>query len=499
MRKLFGILLVLVFGMVSPVTMTIYACETSAPTDICINARSISFADGIITVTYVNVDTGEVLNFHPFIQEFPIIITDGSGRTMCMQMRIDSLNPMGYSGLFDGVLTDPIVLTNAPSPYQYDVVRVDRTYGGAIDWAFSAGDFRAALERINFRIYLRPNDSHHLHTSPEQPALEVVATDEEGNLPIARIEVSFSYRTFSEGADIQSFQFRTRPMNIDGIKVGLYHDNERVAYAVSQRRTYFGGGVRFVFPHFYQGMGSDIFVNSNLTLADIDSLSVRIIDGAGYTWISYHEFSARGSGRWTLDGVMGVSLSASFWTSASLEAVAANVAPNNQPSSWAQEGVSRAIALGLVPSALQTVYTQPTTRAEFAALAVALYEAVTDREIIGRMQFNDTNDINVQKMGYLGVVTGVGNGSFAPNDGLTREQAAVMLARLADAMGQPLPSSVPTFADNVDISSWAVSGVGQMQAAAIMGGVGNNQFSPRGDYTREQSIITILRLFDILN
>ena len=114
------------------------------------------------------------------------------------------------------------------------------------------------------------------------------------------------------------------------------------------------------------------------------------------------------------------------------------------------------------------------------------------------MEFNDTTDINVQKMGGLGVVTGVGGGNFAPNDTITREQAAVMLARLAYAIGQPLPQSAPVFADNAIISSWAVEAVGQLQAAGIMSGVGNNNFAPSCYYTREQSIVTILHMFDIL-
>ena len=168
-------------------------------------------------------------------------------------------------------------------------------------------------------------------------------------------------------------------------------------------------------------------------------------------------------------------------------------------SSWAQEGLSRAFDVGLIPTALQGAYTQAATRAEFTALAVALYETVTGRTITGRMSFNDTNDVNVQKMAYLGVVQGVGSGNFAPNNQLTREQAAVMITRLAEVIGQPLAPSTPTFADNANISSWAVEGVGQMQASGIMGGTGNNNFSPRDDYTREQSIMTMLRLFDILD
>jgi len=175
-------------------------------------------------------------------------------------------------------------------------------------------------------------------------------------------------------------------------------------------------------------------------------------------------------------------------------------APNlTTASSWAHNGITQAYTNNLIPTNLQTNFRANATRAEFSALAVALYETVTGREIAGRRQFNDTNDINVQKMGYLGIVTGVGGGNFAPNNGITREQAAVMIVRLAYAIGQPLPSSAPTFADNNRLSSWAVDAVGQVQAAGIMSGVGNNQFAPRGDYTREQSIITMLRLFEMLD
>jgi hypothetical protein len=168
-------------------------------------------------------------------------------------------------------------------------------------------------------------------------------------------------------------------------------------------------------------------------------------------------------------------------------------------SAWAHEGITNAIELGLVPQNLQSDYTQATTRAEFTALAVALYETVMEREITGRVTFNDTNDVNVQKMAYLGVVTGVGDDNFAPNNQLTREQAATMLSRLMAAMDSPRPDVAPTFADNASISEWAFEAVGHMQATGIMGGVGNNNFDPHGDYTREQSIITILRLFDVFD
>jgi len=174
-------------------------------------------------------------------------------------------------------------------------------------------------------------------------------------------------------------------------------------------------------------------------------------------------------------------------------------APNlNTASNWAHEHINQAFAFGLIPRSLQNNYTQNTTRAEFAQLAVTLYESVRG-EITGREQFNDTSNIYVQKAAYIEVVQGVGGGNFAPERNLTREQAAVMLSRLADILGQPLAAQAATFADNAQVSSWALEAVGQMQATGIMGGVGNNRFAPQGPYTREQSIITIMRLLEILD
>ena len=136
----------------------------------------------------------------------------------------------------------------------------------------------------------------------------------------------------------------------------------------------------------------------------------------------------------------------------------------------------------------------PITRADFAALAVAFYEMAIFGEIAERMTFNDTTDINIQKMGGLGIMSGVGNGNFAPNDPVTREQAAVMFARLADSLGQPLPQGTATFSDRAQISPWALASVGQVQAAGIMGDVGNNRFAPSEAISMEESIIVLIQL-----
>ena len=172
--------------------------------------------------------------------------------------------------------------------------------------------------------------------------------------------------------------------------------------------------------------------------------------------------------------------------------------PTEQPSSWAIGEVSVAIEAGLIPQSLQSKYVQTITRAEYCALAVMLYEKFISEEIAERKTFIDTNDDNVRKMAAVGVVEGVGEDRFDPDGILNREQAATMLSRLAIALGKPLPIHAAAFADNGNISSWAIQGAGQVQAAGIMTGVGNNTFAPISPYTREQSIITMIRLWDIV-
>ncbi len=176
-----------------------------------------------------------------------------------------------------------------------------------------------------------------------------------------------------------------------------------------------------------------------------------------------------------------------------------DIAPAQEdvPSAWAADTVDRAIARGIVPQYLQGQYRTPITRAEFCALATQLYESVCGT-ITQRKSFYDTSDINIQKMAALGVVNGVGNNMFSPDQELTREQAATMLARLADALDVSLTASAATFSDNGLIHSWAFAAVGKMQASGIMNGVGNNNFSPLTNYTRQESIITMIRMLALV-
>ena len=162
------------------------------------------------------------------------------------------------------------------------------------------------------------------------------------------------------------------------------------------------------------------------------------------------------------------------------------------PSEWAVEQVNAAIEKNFVPQNLQSDYSQAITRAEFCAIVVALYENVRGA-IAGHVTFVDTDDINVQKAAYIGLVNGVGNNRFEPNAVITREQAMIILSRLAAALDNPNPFLTYD-------SVWRV------QTHNIMHGAVNNRFvarnytyGPQRHFTREQAIVSILRLFEFMD
>lgn len=91
-----------------------------------------------------------------------------------------------------------------------------------------------------------------------------------------------------------------------------------------------------------------------------------------------------------------------------------------------------------------------------------------------------------------GVVNGVGNGKFAPNTAITREQVATILGRY---LIQYLPAQQVKqgkFDDDDDIASYAKSEVYYLKANKIFEGTGNNLFSPKRELKRSE-LVSLLR------
>lgn len=153
--------------------------------------------------------------------------------------------------------------------------------------------------------------------------------------------------------------------------------------------------------------------------------------------------------------------------------------------------------MGLASHLNQGLHDFNIRRAEFAEIIVSLYEVATGREIGGRTTFADTNNAYIEKAAYLGAITGVGNNRASPHTNVTREQAAVMLSRLASTIGIVLPMQTPDFHDNTSISVWALEAVGQMQAANLIVPLADGTFGPDEYFTHAQAAAAALWLYDI--
>ncbi len=185
-------------------------------------------------------------------------------------------------------------------------------------------------------------------------------------------------------------------------------------------------------------------------------------------------------------------------------------------SPWAEESVKTAAGYGFNPMYLKPgqrvigyvrnkKYTEGIARIDFCKLIAEVINNCGERELpdAPEISFSDkmiwrAGDLKTAKqLAGLGIINGYEDGSFRPEAKITREEAAVILSRLLALYDMKDISDV-SYADAASIQSWAVDGVRTTSEYGIMNGVGDNKFNPKGQYTVEQSIVTILRVFNTL-
>jgi len=91
------------------------------------------------------------------------------------------------------------------------------------------------------------------------------------------------------------------------------------------------------------------------------------------------------------------------------------------------------------------------------------------------------------------IVEGVGEGMFAPNRLLNRQEMVTMLYRYVNAMNISLPqNNVPQFQDFNQIAVWARPAATALQRAGIIQGVGEGRFDPTGNSYRASVAMMIM-------
>jgi len=170
------------------------------------------------------------------------------------------------------------------------------------------------------------------------------------------------------------------------------------------------------------------------------------------------------------------------------------------PSEWAREYVSKADRIGMTDY-FKVPWTQNITRTQFCHLAYNMLDRATDIEWKHASDevFEDTDNTMVISLYLEGIIEGRDDKIFAPLDEITREEAATILKRIAEYMKLEYTEMYFEFDDGNQISDWASAAVQKVCNLGVMQGVGNNKFDPKGGYTVEQAITTLVRMFDIIS
>ena len=171
---------------------------------------------------------------------------------------------------------------------------------------------------------------------------------------------------------------------------------------------------------------------------------------------------------------------------------------------WADKAIHNAAALELVKGVGNNKFDMvaPMSRGSLATVLHRLSQGKTDYEVT----FQDVAEGKYYTEGVAwaakaGVVTGYTADIFAPEDVITREQLAVMLARYAKLIGMDTKAdakALDQFADGENTGSWAVNGVAWCVANGILQGKGGNVLDPTTNVTRAEVAVMLDRFIALI-
>lgn len=169
-------------------------------------------------------------------------------------------------------------------------------------------------------------------------------------------------------------------------------------------------------------------------------------------------------------------------------------------SDWAEPEITQAYDWGLTYSGIMGDFQKKITREEFCVISVKLYEKLSGNTAVAVANpFLDTANADILKAYGLGIVKGLGEGRFAPNNNITRQEMCVMIYRALQAAGEAttlLPGGTFSFSDQGNIASWAIDEVKFCNQNEIMKGTSLTTISPLVNTPREQAIVMIKRTYD---
>ncbi|WP_139994843.1 fibronectin type III domain-containing protein [Paenibacillus paridis] len=147
------------------------------------------------------------------------------------------------------------------------------------------------------------------------------------------------------------------------------------------------------------------------------------------------------------------------------------------------------------------------TRAEFATMLVRALGLTVETALVS---FTDVKTGNwysgaIGAAVQAGLIAGYSDGTFKPNEPITREQMAVMAARAAEAAGASIDVSgvenelLANFQDKAFIGSWSQASVAKAVKANLITGITKDTFDPAANATRAQAAVMLRRLMQFVH
>ena len=136
------------------------------------------------------------------------------------------------------------------------------------------------------------------------------------------------------------------------------------------------------------------------------------------------------------------------------------------------------------------------TRAEFLTLVNKIFKFENKTNI----NFIDVRPdywaySEIQKGISAGYVSGDKNGTFRPDDFITRQEAAVIINKLLD--NTEVTENKPNFKDAYDIDEWAKNSADIVYEHGILSGFPNGTYRPKKYMTRAEAVSALKRLTEI--
>ncbi|MDU0203137.1 cadherin-like beta sandwich domain-containing protein [Paenibacillus sp. MAH-36] len=146
---------------------------------------------------------------------------------------------------------------------------------------------------------------------------------------------------------------------------------------------------------------------------------------------------------------------------------------------------------------------QPVTRAELAAMIVRTLgiKSSGDDAPFKDMNAKEWYNNAVNAAVKAGIITGYEDGTFRPEQTITRQEMAVMMNRALLAAGyneQKAQGEPPSYEDQKQIQPWSQEAIYHLGKLKLMEGTSSSSFDPDMEATRAQSAVLLLRVLQAL-